>query len=302
MSFPPLNGLLALEAVARLESVSRAADELGVTQPAISQRLRMLERYFGRKLIERTPNGFHMEDDVAVFAARLRSAIETIRTASENFEDFSRARENQLTVAILSTFAQRWLIPRLSRFQRAHPEIDLRLMTTSDPKDLARRDADVSIRCGSGQWQGCESRFLMSNRIFPVASPRYLEEIKLSSIEDLRNAVCIRVDAVPRQQDWMRWLDSVGAAGIAPRAWQSYANSTHALEAATAGLGIAMAHSPFVSDSLASGRLVRPFPLECDDVDGDYYLVHEKSPDLPRRIRRFRTWLNEEAEQDGHAL
>lgn len=301
MTIPPLNGLLALEAVARLGSVSRAADELGVSQPAISQRLRVLEQYFGRKLIQRTSSGFHMEDDVAAFAARLRASIAAIRSDSQAFETTSQVRENQLTVSILSTFAQRWLIPRLSRFQHAHPEIDLRLMTTSDPQDLERRDADVSIRCGSGHWQGCDSQFLVSNRIYPVASPRYLQEVGLNSVADLRDTIFIRVDAAPREGDWARWLARAGANDITPRAWQSYANSTHALEAATAGLGIAMAHSPFVSDSLASGRLVRPFALECDDVDGDYYLVHDEFSHPPRRIRRFRQWLMDEVERDSPA-
>jgi LysR family glycine cleavage system transcriptional activator len=175
-------------------------------------------------------------------------------------------------------------------------------MTTSEPRDLEWRDADVSIRCGSGHRQGCEGHFLVSNRILPVASPKCLEQFDLKTVADIRDAICIRVDAAPRQEDWARWLNSAGASDVTPRTWQSYANSTHALEAATAGLGIAMSHSPFVSDSLASGRLVRPFPLECDDADGDYYLVHGISPHPPPRIWRFRQWLLDEMERDSPAL
>jgi len=291
MSLPPLNALLALEAVMRLGSVSRAAGELSVSQPAISQRLRSLDRYFGRKLIERTSTGFITDPDVEVFAARLRSSLDELRAASATFQAHSRQAENRITVALLATFAQRWLIPRLLGFQQHYPHFDLHLMTTSFPEDLDRPDADVSIRCGSGHWPGCKSEFLAPNRIFPVASPTYLRSLSIRSISDLRKATCIRVDAPPRDRDWSRWLDNTGDPALSPKAWQNYSNSTHAMEAATAGLGVAMAHSPFVTDSLSSGRLVKLFDHECEDTDGDYFLVYKATADVPRRIQQFRDWL-----------
>ncbi len=291
MTLPPLNGLLALEAIIRRGSVSRAADELCVSQPAISQRLRVLEAFFGRRLIERTPSGFRVEPDVEVYAARLQRALHDIRNASEMFRAQSRRLEKRLTIALLSTFAQRWLIPRLIGFQQKHPEIDVQLMTTSNPANLIREDADLAIRSGSGIWDGCESRFLVANRIFPVASPSFLEAHPLNSPSDLRTAVLIQVDAPPRANDWRRWLEAEGMDAIEPLRWQSYANSTHALEAATAGLGVAMAHTPFVADSIASGRLVRPFDGDCQDTEGDYYLVCRTRQEVPTRIRLFIDWI-----------
>lgn len=295
MVLPPINGLTALEATARLKSVSLAARELGISQPAISQRLRALERHFGRKLIDRTPTGFRMDAEVEAFAARLRSAIQEIDDASVTFRAQNQQSINSLTIALLATFAQRWLIPRLADFQQRHPNLDVRLMTTSTPSDLDRHDVDISIRCGQGRWPGLASEFLLSNRIFPVASPRYLESLPLRSPRDLTNATCIRVAAPPRDADWPRWLAAAGIPGLAPRNWQDYANSTHAMEAATAGLGIAMAHAPFAADSVASGRLVKPFAGACDDSDGDYYLVY-KSADVPRRVRQFRDWMLDQRE------
>lgn len=291
MSLPPLNGLLALEAVIRLGSVSRAADELNVSQPAISQRLRALERHFGRKLIERTSTGFTAESEVEVFAARLRRSLDEIRTAARSFQAHSRRAENRLTVVLLATFAQRWLIPRLLGFQRRYPNIDVQLFTASTVADLDRPDADISIRCGSGTWPGHKSAFLAANRIFPVASPAYLDRVPLKTITDLRKATCIRVEAPPRNNDWSHWLRSAGIDALSPKAWQNYANSTHAMEAATAGLGVAMAHSPFVADSISSARLVRLFAHACDDSDGDYYIVYKAVKDTPRRIVQFSDWL-----------
>lgn len=291
MLLPPPNGLLALEAVIRLDSVSKAAEELGISQPAVSQRLRSLERFFGRRLIERGSTGFTAGPDVRLFAARLRGGIAEIRDASAVFRDQSRRVENQLTIALLATFAQRWLIPRLIGFQQKYPDIDVRLMTTSRPIDLVREDVDLSIRCGDGTWRGMDSELVMENRIFPVASPTFLESHPLHAIGDLRGAVLIRVEAPPRDHDWDHWLRTAGAIGLEPRAWQTYANSTHALEAATAGLGVAMAHTPFVADSIAAGRLIKPFELEGADGDGDYHLVSRVRREPPRRIRLFRDWL-----------
>ena len=277
----------------RLGSVSRAAEELHVSQPAISQRLRALERHFGRKLIERTSTGFTAEPEVEVFAARLRGSLDEIRLAATSFQAQSRIAENRLTVVLLATFAQRWLIPRLLGFQQRFPNIDVQLIATSSVADLNRPDADVSIRCGSGAWPGYNCEFLAANRIFPVASPSYLRRVPLETIADLRKATCIRVEAPPRNNDWFCWLDSAGIADLSPKSWQSYSNSTHAMEAATAGLGVAMAHSPFVADSVASGRLVRLFDHDWRDSDGDYYVVYKDLKDTPRRILQFRDWLVE---------
>ncbi|MBT5110320.1 MAG: LysR family transcriptional regulator [Rhodospirillaceae bacterium] len=291
MSLPPLRSLIVLEAVVRLGGVGRAASELGVSQPAISQQLRIIENFFGRRMIERTSTGVSVDAEVELFAARLQRALDEVRHASAAFQEQTDGASNKLTISLLATFAQRWLIPRLIGFQNAQPKIDVRLMTTSAPTDLNRDDVDLSVRCGEGAWPGHDSQFLVDNRIFPIASPAYLENNNLRDADDLRQAVLIRVDTPPRDGDWTLWLDAVGAVGLEPRNWQTYATSTQALEAATAGLGVAMGHTPFVIDSLSSGRLVKPFEFELPDEDGDYFLVFKRNRDEPRRIRLFRNWL-----------
>ena len=291
MPLPPLNGLLALEAVIRTGGVRRAADELRISQPAVSQRLRGLEAYFGRPLIEKTPTGFRATDDVAAYGVRLGRAVEELRAASEDFRRESSAASNRLSIALLSTFAQRWLIPRLIDFQARHPKIDVHLLTTSNPADLAREDADLSIRCGDGNWRGHRARFLAANRIFPVASPDFVRRGLLGRPMDLTKTTLIRVDADPRGGDWDRWFAAAGLPSLQPARWQTYATSTHALEAATAGLGVAMAHSPFVADSMAAGHLVEPFAVSAPDPDGDYYVVRREGGGAHASIGRFEAWL-----------
>lgn len=291
MPLPPLRSLLAFEAIVRHGSVSRAAAELGVSQPAVSQQLRVIERHFGRRMLERTGAGLRMEADVELYAAKLRSAIESIRSASQTLHERSAEIDKQLTVSVLATFAQCWLIPRLAGFQQRFPDIDVRLLTTSRPIDLIRDDVDLSIRCGNGEWLHHSSQFLVANRVFPVASAAYLQNRPIRSVDDLRSAVLIRVDAPPRNRDWSIWLTAAQADALRPRAWQTYSTSTQALEAATAGMGIAMAHTPFVIDSLNSGRLISPFTQACPDADGDYYLVSREQRDIATRVHLFQDWF-----------
>lgn len=291
MSLPPLNGLLALEATIRLGSVRRAAEELCISQPAVSQRLRALEAHFGRPLITRTPTGFMADPEVERYAGRLQRALAELAAASDDFRRRGARQDNRLSLALLATLAQRWLIPRLTGFQNRHPEIDVQLMTTSDPGELGREDADLSIRCGAGAWPGHEAHPLIANRIFPVASPRLLAELPLDGVGSLNERVLIRVDAPPRRQDWDLWCAAQGLPPVTPRGWQSYASSSHALEAATAGLGIAITHTPFAAESLAAGHLVRPFAFELPDMEGDYYLVRRRARAPGRAVTAFTRWL-----------
>ena len=286
-----LKTLRAFEAVVRNGGVSRAADELGVTQPAVSQRLRQFEESIGRPLVRRTGQGVAFEPDAELYAARIKRALDEIDQATAAL---TANRAGELTVSLLATFAQRWLIPRLSRFQDDHPDLDIRLLTTSRQADLTRRDVDLSIRCGTGHWAGCTSDFLLHNRIGLVAAPSLVSQHPLGKPDDLADHVLIRIDAVPRVQDWPEWLAAAGVPDLAPRRWLTFSTSTQALEAAVAGLGIAISHGPFVADAMASGHLVRPLAMTRPSAEGDYYLVAARHDDRPK-IRAFRRWLLTEA-------
>lgn len=286
MSFS-LKSLRAFESVVRNGGVGRAAVELGVTQPAVSQRLRQFEESIGRRLVRRTGQGIAVEPEAELFAARVKRALDEIdQAATALIVD----RAGELTVSLLATFAQRWLIPRLSRFQDGHPDLDIRLLTTSREADLARRDVDLSIQCGAGRWAGCTADFLMHNRIGLVAAPGLIAQHPVRDPGDLADHVLIRIDAVPRVHDWPEWLAGAGVPDLAPRRWLTFSTSTQALEAAVAGLGIAISHGPFVADAMVSGRLIRPLAMTRPSVEGDYYLVSARSDDRPK-IRAFRRWL-----------
>ena len=293
MSLPSLNALRAFETVARHMSASRAAEELGVTQPAVTQQVRLLESHLGLPLVRRDGQGLALTADGRALAARLAEPFAEIADAVAEAAGRQRGA-GVLTVTLLPTFAQRWLIPRLASFQAAHPEIEVRLSATARICDLVREDVDLAIRFGNGRWPGCASRRLMANDMFPVINPRLAETKPLRKPVDLAAHVWLQVEAEPRTGDWDAWLGAAGAAGVEPAGRLSFETSSHALAAATAGLGIAIGHRPFVIDDLAAGRLVQPFGTVVESEDA-YYLVTAKSKTRPAAVTAFVDWLMVEA-------
>jgi len=289
-----MKGLAAFEAVERLGSVSAAASELSVTQPAISQQIKTLEQFLGARLFERMAHGLVLTADAGLFAARVRQALATIEDAADAMREQAQEGGKSVSVAVLSTFAQRWLIPRLAAFQESDPNTEVRLITVGDQADLSRVRADLSIKCGPSEKENKSSDFLIRNQIVPVASPELLAEIPIRQPTDLTDHNLIRIDKSPRIADWPAWLESVGLAGLEPSRWLTFDNSSQALEAAVAGLGIAISHTPFIADALVSGRLVIPIDRPIEDVEGDYY-VHAANS-LNRNVDRFRRWLLSEAQ------
>ena len=296
-ALPSLRALQALEATARLGGVTPAARELSVTQPAVSQQLRRLEDELGLALVDRDAAGFALTPVATAYAERLTRAFADIRAATGELRPAGDG-ERVVSVVVLATLAQRWLIPRLAGFQEAAPDIEVRLVTTSRLEDLARADVDLAIRMGHVGAGDGRADPLIDNQAFPVASPALLARRPLGLPRDLAAHVWIRVTAPPRDEDWPRWLRLAGTPGLAPRAWLDFASSAQALEAAVAGLGIAVAHTPFVVDALAEGRLVAPLAIHLDE-NGPCHLVTTPGRAARAGVVHFRDWLLTRAALDG---
>jgi LysR family glycine cleavage system transcriptional activator len=291
---PSLKALRAFEAAARHLSVTRAADELAVTQPAVTQQIKALEAFLGVRLVYREGQGLALTSAGRAYADRLHGAFAEIGAATA--ELLHQEKDGgAVTVSLLPTLAQRWLIPRLGSFQAAHPDIEVRFSATARVVDLRREEVDLAIRFGEGVWPGCDSQFLMANDMFPVLSPQLQEAQPIGRPEDLAEHIWLRVDAEPRSGDWPAWLAAAGAEGLEPKGWVAFETSSQALAAATAGLGVAIGHRPFVMDDLSSGRLVMPLEAAVSSPQA-YYVVTPSGIETPPRVAAFRDWLLAEAQ------
>lgn len=285
---PPLASLRAFEAVARHLSATRAAEELGVTQPAVTQQVRRLELRLGVRLMRRDGRRLALTPEGLAYAAALARGFDQMRQGTQKI--LATRHAGRLTVALLPTLATRWLIPRLAGFHARHPAIEVRIATALTPQAELQADVDLAVRFGRGRWPGLAADFLMPDDSFPVVSPALLRRLPLDRPADLARHTLLQVASEPRTSDWSRWLQVARQARLAPAGRLSFPSSAQAIEAALAGLGVALAHRPFVADDLASGRLAAPFDLAVPG-DGGYWLVARQCDAMLPRLDAFRRWL-----------
>lgn len=294
---PPLNGLKAFEATARLMNFSKAAQELFVTPSAVSQQVKSLENFLGIKLIKLVQGRLELTPAGEQYLPVLRDIFDRLETTTTTI---SRSPiQSIVSVTMLPTFAIRWLIPRLKSFHELYPTIDVRLICTVRVVDLEREDVDIAIRFGSGNWPGLSSSYLMGEEVFPVCAPELANgPVPLRKPSDLARHTLLHVETPPRQDDWRLWLESVGAADeVDFRTGHRFDSSSIALRAATFRLGVAMAHRPFVEDDLRLGKLIAPFDHKLR-VDGAYYVAYVDRKDRRAKVEAFTNWLLDAVEVD----
>ena len=281
-----LNGLRAVETVARTGSLQKAADELGVSASAVSQQVGRTEKQVGRPIFARTATGLVPTEFGAVFTAKLSAGFGELSRA------VSLARQDQLCTLVISVapaFASRWMVPRLSRFFARHPEILLRIDASGRLADLDRSDIDLGIRMGNGSWPNVKAELLLAQEIFPVAAPAIAA--KLRSVGDLAN-VSVLTDA-NTMFSWERWFESAGVDPVTPLPGATFTDPILCLEATIAGQGVMLAWQLLAADALADGRLVAPFGVRAASELG-YYLVTSASGPDSRKVAAFRRWVKEE--------
>jgi len=288
---PPLNAVRAFEAAARHLSFTRAAEELHVTQAAISHQIKALEERLGLRLFDRRHRALALTPAGQRYLPGVRAAFERLAQATDQLVG-AEAR-GPVTVSMISSFATKWLLPRLSRFRTAHPEIEVRITTSTQLVDFNRDDVDMAIRYGLGRWPGTEAVRLVSEDIFPVCAPALLKgKPPLRKPEDLAHHTLLHIAGFP--EDWQVWLTAAGLTGIDPARGPQFDMTLLALDAAANGLGVALGRTPLVAHDLASKRLVKPFELEVP-LESAYYVVTPAKRTLTPKVVAFRDWLLQEA-------
>lgn len=288
---PPLKPLPAFEAAARLLSFTEAAEELYVTQAAVSHQIKQLEDALGVKLFRRMNRGLQLTEEGAAFADATRQVLIQIAAAAERAKQ--QESTGQVLVSCLPSFASAWLVPRLSRFRARYPDIDIRLSADYELVDFDVEDIDVAIRWGRGGYTALDEVRLMTEEVFPVCAPMMLDnpDNPLREPEDLRGHVLLHEDV---RTDWRVWLKAAGITGIDTDRGVHYDSAILVMQAAIAGEGIALGRSAIAQDALDKGLLIKPFDFA---IPGDYayWIVCPKERAQRHKIVAFRDWLLNEA-------
>ena len=284
---PPLSALRTFEAAARHLSFTRAADELHVTQAAVSHQIKALEEHLGVLLFRRLNRHLLLTDEGQLLMPSVRRAFDELAAGVERVRE--RCCGGTFTISTTPSIAANWLAARLGRFQALRPEFEIRLMATPRLIDFAREGVDCGIRYGFGDWPGLRAERLFGATLTPVCSPSLLEGPEpLNTPADLARHTLLH--ALDDMDDWRLWLRAAGAPGIDPQRGPKFESLPLALQAAISGTGVAISRGPLAAEYLATGRLVRPFDLALPSECAYYFVVPEVSAEQPK-IRAFRDWL-----------
>ncbi len=286
---PPLLALRAFEAAARLESFSRAADELHVTHGAVSHQVRALEEFLGASLFTRNGRRVALTGDGRRFAERVRAALRDIAEAANSFRRADRA--NRLTVSLLPSFAARWLMPRLGRFLAAHPEITVNLHASFALVDFEREEVDMAIRFGRGTWPGVHAEKFMDDEYFPVASPGFNRGKLPAKPADLARFPLVTPLMTSDGEPWTPWFRAAGVKLPEPSG-PVFNDANLLLQAVLEGRGIGLARRSIAEGDMAAGNLVRLFDVSVKAPES-YYLVWPLGTP-PAKVLLFRDWMLEE--------
>ncbi|RZI40699.1 transcriptional regulator GcvA [Herbaspirillum sp. HC18] len=299
---PSIEALIAFECAARHESFTRSADELFLTQSAVSRQIACLEEYLGVPLFNRIKKRLSLTDVGRAYAKQVRGHLERIE------RDTLAAMAHQgaggiLELAVIPTFATRWLIPRLPQFYAQHPEITLNLTTRAEPFMFNDTVFDAAIHFGSPIWPGAIAHHLFGEEMTPVCSPRLMEGRKTLRPVELARLPLLHQSA--RAESWRHWFVQAGVNDVPCMKGQRYELFSMLVEAARAGLGVALMPRFLVLNELASGQLVIPCDIPLRNEKG-YFLVYPeyKQESLPLKV--FGQWLlatarqYSEADQDGY--
>ena len=289
-----LNGLRAVEAVARLGSLQAAADELGVSVGAVSQQVIKTEQQLGRPLFERTSRGMVPVETATDVLARLSDGFRHLAGAVDLAK---RSDDSVLTISVAPVFAARWLVHRIPAFSERFPEIGLRIDASDRLTDANQTDVDLRIRVGRGHWPGFKAELILEQRVAPICTPAMAASLEMpADILDLPKVIDGRA-----MFTWDVWLSAVGLEGAEIKARHTFSEASLCLDAAIAGQGVMLAWQTIASHQLRHGQLVAPFGPAVRTGFGHYFVTAENAR-RSEKVEKFKRWLKREIEDDMERL
>ena len=293
---PPIAALRAFEAASRHLSYTKAAKELYVTQSAVSHQIRHAEELWDLKLFERRGRQLILTEAGQTLQPIIRDFILNISSTVEQLQN--QDSERALRVTLLESFAFKWLVPRLGHFNKAHPNIGIWLSTSEELTDFSADKADVGIRLGAGNWDKLHKEQLLTEYVFPVCSPQFIEEYggTPESPEALLHYPLLRrgvADICPR---WKDWFKSAGIDIVLMAHGVRFPSTALAVQAAIDNQGVALARSAHAMEDLKAGRLVQLFPDIVSRSPVEYYFICTEGRQQEPDISAFYDWVKVESE------
>lgn len=292
----PFAALRTFESVVRLQGFGRAAEELGVTQSAVSQHVRALEDWLGRRLVIRGGGRATANEDGLKLAAAVADGFGQVAQAC-NALRVQPGESLTIGISCLPGFAFIWLIPRLIEFDQRWPDFPVSILTSGSLANFADDEVDVAIRYGLGSYPGLHVEPLLTERVFPVCASKLLQKgPPIRSVEDLAHHTLLYdeiADIGGRPPTWQYWAEETGRVLPKPQRARRFGQSNMVVQAAINGYGVALGREPLVIDALTDGRLVRPFP-ELVPSQFSYWFVCPAGTLQTERIQVFRDWLHQE--------
>lgn len=290
---PPLNSLKSFQLAATTLSFTETAEQLFITQAAVSHQIKALEEFLGKPLFQRGNRSLNLTDAGKQFLPYVDQMFTVLQQGTEHL-----AQSDQLpilTVSVMPSFATRWLVPRVGLFIKAYPDIEFRLAPSRALTNFTSDNVDIAIRHGGGKYPGLKSIHLLNEQIYPVCSPRLLQgRNALKTLADLKHHVLLHDEG---HGDWRTWLVEANALNVDASKGPVYTDSSMAVQSAIEGDGVALARSQLVKDDIARGLLVRPFEISQPSKFA-YYIIYPLAKPVSPQMQNFIDWLFEQVEAD----
>jgi LysR family glycine cleavage system transcriptional activator len=288
--WPPLNAFRGFEAAARLNSFSKAAEELGMTQSAISHQIRTLEEFLGQPLFNRVNRGVSLSDAGYDLHQTVVACFGDLANGIKRLDQYKKP--TQVVVHTSSAFASTWLLPRLTEFRRTTPDIDVWLYTTDAEQDEEMLEVDLAVLFGTGHWSDFIVEPFFGDAYLPVCSPGYLKaQAPIREPADLLAHTLLHgEDDVP----WAAWFEHAGVRNVNPVIGPNFSNPALLLQAAIQGQGIGLGHLVLASGDLNAGRLVSPLDIRVPTRKAHFLVANRNEIHKPK-VAAVASWLRAEA-------
>ena len=283
-NLPPLNSLKAFEATARLQSFTKAAEELNVTRAAVSQQVKSLEAYLDATLFERNGAQLNLTQAAHEYLPVVSHVFQSLSAATQHL--FSRQQQAQLTLHVAHSFCSQWLMPRLADFHRQHPKISFKVSTTANAMPSNSDIADVEIINGYGEWQSQKAIQLTRENWIVVASPGFLHLNPVRDLADLTRLPKLATGGY--QETWQCWLEQQGYQGTSIKLTGEFEHSLLAIEAAVNQLGVLLVRDLLVEDHLQQGTLVKVGEWSMPSRGAHYMIIRDEEKP---HVKAFVDWV-----------